>query len=140
MTNSKWGTKRTCLGCGKRFYDMQRNPIVCPSCDTPFEINRPENPRRPRAGAKPKPVSVVEAPVESPAKSDGDDAKMDASETNGTEDIAEAEKNMSAMARSFWRDNRVVDNRRIKKELGVTLRYPDYRVGLRAILAEESGA
>ncbi len=91
MTNSKWGTKRTCLGCGKRFYDMQRNPIVCPSCDTPFEINRPENPRRPRAGAKPKPVSVVEAPVESPAKSDGDDAKMVASETNGTEDIAEAE-------------------------------------------------
>ena len=54
--------------------------------------------------------------------------------------FAEAEKNMSAMARSFWRDNRVVDNRRIKKELGVTLRYPDYRVGLRAILAEESGA
>lgn len=91
MTNSKWGTKRTCLGCGKRFYDMQRNPIVCPSCDTPFEINRPENPRRPRAGAKPKPVSVVEAPVESPAESDGDDAKKVASETNGTEDIAEAE-------------------------------------------------
>ncbi len=91
MTNSKWGTKRTCLGCGKRFYDMQRNPIVCPSCDTPFEINRPGKPRRPRAGAEPEPVSVVEAPVESPAESDGDDAKMDASETNGTEDIAEAE-------------------------------------------------
>ena len=54
--------------------------------------------------------------------------------------FAEAEKNMSAMARSFWRDNRVVDNHRIKKELGVTLRYPDYRTGLRAILAEESGA
>ena len=54
--------------------------------------------------------------------------------------FAEAEKNMSAMARSFWRDNRVVDNRRIKTELGVTLRYPDYRAGLSAILAEESGA
>ena len=54
--------------------------------------------------------------------------------------FAEAEKNMSAMARSFWRDNRVVDNRRIKTELGVTLRHPDYRSGLRAILAEESGA
>ena len=54
--------------------------------------------------------------------------------------FAEAEKNMSAMARSFWRDNRVVDNRRIKTELGVTLRYPDYRAGLRAILAEESSA
>ena len=54
--------------------------------------------------------------------------------------FAEAEKNMSAMARSFWRDNRVVDNCRIKKELSVTLRYPDFRAGLSAILAEESGA
>ena len=50
--------------------------------------------------------------------------------------FAKAKKNMSAMARSFWRDNRRVDNRRIKEELGVSLSYPDYRTGLRAILAE----
>ena len=44
---------------------------------------------------------------------------------------------MSAIALSFWRDNRLVDNRRIKEELRVRLRYPDYRAGLRAILAAE---
>ncbi len=42
---------------------------------------------------------------------------------------------LSAMARSFYRDNKRVSNRRIKEELGVALAYPDYRAGLAAILA-----
>lgn len=48
----------------------------------------------------------------------------------------EARVTMSPMALSFWRDNRRVANRRIKDELGVVLRYPDYRTGLRGVLAE----
>ncbi len=52
--------------------------------------------------------------------------------------FAEAAKKMSPMAQSFWRDNRLVDNSRIKKELGVELKYPDYRSGLKAILAGEN--
>jgi nucleoside-diphosphate-sugar epimerase len=52
--------------------------------------------------------------------------------------FAEAEKEMSAMARSFWDDNRRVSNCRIKEELGVRLRYPDYKSGLAAILAAEA--
>ncbi len=51
----------------------------------------------------------------------------------------DAAKEMSAMALSFWRDNRLVANTKIKNELGVTLRYPDYKVGLRAVLAAENG-
>ena len=42
---------------------------------------------------------------------------------------------MSPMALSFWRDNRRVDNSRIKGKLGVRLKFPDYRAGLRAMLA-----
>jgi nucleoside-diphosphate-sugar epimerase len=45
---------------------------------------------------------------------------------------------LSPMARSFYDDNKRVANRLIKTELGVTLRYPDYRTGLAAILAEET--
>ena len=44
---------------------------------------------------------------------------------------------MSPMALSFWRDNRRVDNSRIKGELGVRMKFPDYRAGLRAVLAAE---
>lgn len=47
----------------------------------------------------------------------------------------EAAGGMSPMALSFWRDNRRVDNGRIKSELGVALAYPTYREGLAAILA-----
>ena len=48
---------------------------------------------------------------------------------------AEAEAGMSGMARSFYAGNRRVRNDRIKNELGVVLRYPTYREGLRAIAA-----
>ena len=50
----------------------------------------------------------------------------------------EAAKSMSEMARSFYAESKRVSNRRIKGELGVTLAYPDYRIGLKALLA--SGA
>jgi hypothetical protein len=39
------------------------------------------------------------------------------------------------MARSFWDESKRVSNRRIRDELGVDLLYPDFRAGLRAILA-----
>lgn len=41
---------------------------------------------------------------------------------------------MSPMARSFYAESKRVRNDRIKDELGVTLRYPNYRVGLRAMV------
>lgn len=44
---------------------------------------------------------------------------------------------LSPMARSFYADSKRVSNRRIHEELGVALKYPDYRSGLRAILAAE---
>ena len=30
MPNEEWGTKRVCPTTGKRFYDLNRNPIVSP--------------------------------------------------------------------------------------------------------------
>lgn len=47
---------------------------------------------------------------------------------------------LSAMAASFYADNRRVANRLIKSELGVVLRFPDYRAGLAAILAAENAS
>ena len=48
---------------------------------------------------------------------------------------AEAAPAMSDMARSFYSESRRVHNERIKRDLGVVLRYPTYREGLRAIAA-----
>jgi len=44
---------------------------------------------------------------------------------------------LSKMARSFYAESKRVKNDRIKHELGVELKYPDYRVGLRALLSNE---
>ncbi len=46
----------------------------------------------------------------------------------------QAEPTLSAMARSFYAESRRVRNDRMKRELGVVLRYPTYREGLQAIL------
>ncbi len=43
---------------------------------------------------------------------------------------------LSPMARSFYAESKRVSNRLLKEELGVTLRHPDYRSGLAALLAE----
>lgn len=48
---------------------------------------------------------------------------------------AVAAAGMSEMARSFYADSKRVSNTRIKTELGVNLAYPDYRTGLKALLA-----
>lgn len=44
-----------------------------------------------------------------------------------------AEADLSPMARSFYAENKRLKNDRLKEELGVTLKYPDYRSGLRAL-------
>ncbi|WP_391480663.1 SDR family oxidoreductase [Nereida sp. NH-UV-3] len=44
---------------------------------------------------------------------------------------------MTPMARSFYAESKKVSNERIKTELGVKLKYPDYKTGLRALLKLE---
>lgn len=46
------------------------------------------------------------------------------------------EADLTPMARSFYSENKRVRNDRIKDELGVRLKYPNYRVGLEALQAE----
>jgi nucleoside-diphosphate-sugar epimerase len=49
----------------------------------------------------------------------------------------EAAASMSPLAKSFWQDCRRVCNDKLKRELGVTLLYPTYREGLRALFEAE---
>lgn len=54
--------------------------------------------------------------------------------------FAEAATRMSAMALSFWADNRRVRNARLHALLGGPLRHPTYREGLAALFAAGEGA
>jgi uncharacterized protein (TIGR02300 family) len=72
------GTKRTCQNgsCGSRFYDLGRDPIVCPICGSTYVIaHGPAEPEREerRPVRKPEPVASPVAEVEV----EGDDALVD---------------------------------------------------------------
>jgi uncharacterized protein (TIGR02300 family) len=47
MNRPELGHKFSCVGCGARFYDLNRSPAVCPKCDV---HQPPEKPRVIRAG------------------------------------------------------------------------------------------
>ncbi len=51
--------------------------------------------------------------------------------------FAEAAPSMSPLALSFWQECRRVKNDKLKRELGVVLRYPTYREGLRVLALSE---
>ena len=39
MAKPEWGKKRTCQVCGKKYYDLNKSPIICPSCGAEFDPN-----------------------------------------------------------------------------------------------------
>lgn len=97
MAKPELGTKRVCVSCGAKFYDLGKQPAVCPKCDTeqPAEaprVRRPvgnvaEEKRRPKASPAP---GVEDADVEVEA-ADDDDADEDVLEdTSDLEDGADA--------------------------------------------------
>jgi uncharacterized protein (TIGR02300 family) len=46
------GIKRLCGSCGAKFYDLSKDPIICPKCETVFQVVAPAASRgRPEATA-----------------------------------------------------------------------------------------
>lgn len=33
------GTKRVCQSCGSKFYDLNRDPIICPMCQAVYQLS-----------------------------------------------------------------------------------------------------
>ena len=60
MAKAEWGMKRICPQCNARYYDMKKNPPVCPSCGAVFD---PESMLRSRRGRAAPKAAVVEAVV-----------------------------------------------------------------------------
>lgn len=45
MAKPELGMKRACLSCGTKFYDLNKNPIICPKCGAPFLLAATARPR-----------------------------------------------------------------------------------------------
>ncbi len=68
MAKEKLGTKRLCESCGGKFYDLDRDPIICPLCDTPFIVEKPKPKARPKPRPQPQPEEQAAQPKEPTAK------------------------------------------------------------------------
>jgi uncharacterized protein (TIGR02300 family) len=65
------GTKRVCTTCEVRFYDLARNPIVCPSCGAHYTpaarvIDARAAPLTAKTGWRSRPFKRPDAPVAEP--------------------------------------------------------------------------
>ena len=74
MAKPEWGTKRICPSCGTRYYDLMRDPVVCPKCSTPFDPEAFLRARRARPAApvekelEPVGAEEIDADVETEAE------------------------------------------------------------------------
>ena len=66
MAKPELGTKRICPNCGAKYYDLNRNPIICPRCGTHFEVAN----TRVRAQAAPEPEEEEEEVAPEPAEAE----------------------------------------------------------------------
>jgi uncharacterized protein (TIGR02300 family) len=60
MSKPARGTKRVCPSCGARFYDLNRTPIVCPVCQSIYQVTPPPPPSRRWGRAQPAEARKVE--------------------------------------------------------------------------------
>jgi len=68
VTKPNWGLKRTCQSCGARFYDLSKDPIVCPKCGAEFDPEVVWKTKRAKAPPAPRVVPQPAAPVEAEAE------------------------------------------------------------------------
>jgi uncharacterized protein (TIGR02300 family) len=85
MAKPELGTKRLCVSCGARFYDLTKQPAVCPKCGTE---QPPEQPRPRRTGG-----NVVEEKrrakvIPVPGLEDAE-VEVEAAEEEAEEDVLE---------------------------------------------------
>ncbi|HVJ40597.1 MAG TPA: TIGR02300 family protein [Dongiaceae bacterium] len=99
MSKPEWGTKRTCQSCSAHFYDLRKDPIVCPKCGTTYDPEAVLKSRRGRVVEKVVPVKPVpdeelpdvEAEIDEAALGDDDeDAVME-----DTSDLGEDDEDVS---------------------------------------------
>ena len=103
MVKPEWGTKRQCLSCGVRFYDLGKQPIMCPKCEAPYEVEAVLKSRRPQAEAPAKvPAQAVPAV---PKPGDAGDVAADGAGSDGTTDAGVADEDAAKVLLAADDDN-----------------------------------
>jgi uncharacterized protein (TIGR02300 family) len=93
VAKEKWGVKRQCLSCGARFYDLKKDPIICPKCETVFDPESLLKPKRWQGGGARR-----EAPKKDPEQLNPKDSDDLGDAGDNQEDIAEDGANDTLLA------------------------------------------
>lgn len=100
MVKPELGTKRVCVSCSTRFYDLRKVPAICPKCATvqPADQPRPRRPvgnapeeKRPKKVAAAEPGEDVDVDVEVADEEVEDDVLEDASDLEDGDDTISGE-------------------------------------------------
>ena len=83
VAKPEWGTKRICPSCGTRYYDLLREPVICPKCSTPYDPEAFLKSRRAR------PIAPVEKELE-PVGAEELDTELETEEADVVEEEEEA--------------------------------------------------
>jgi len=101
VSKPEWGQKRNCQGCGARFYDLKKDPIICPKCGETLEPEPGLRSRRSRPPAAEKAAvpaakdtvkvssKTKDGPEDGPSKADDDD-NIDDDEDDDDDPLAAA--------------------------------------------------
>lgn len=95
MAKPELGTKRVCVACGTRFYDLAKVPAACPKCGTEQPV---EQPRPRRSGGNVAEEKRVKKPV--PVAEDADvevEGVEEAEEEDVIEDASDLEDDADAI-------------------------------------------
>ena len=106
MAKPELGLKRQCMSCGAKFYDLNKDPAICPKCGTVFQAVA---------------LSRVAAPVVARAAKEDEEPEL---ETAGPGDWSrstrsrpsEADKDMPIRRRYRRRDDDVADDTFLEEE------------------------
>jgi len=83
VAKPEWGSKRICPSCGMRYYDLLREPVICPKCGTPYDPEAFLRSRRAR------PAPAVEKELE-PVGGDEVESDLETEEADVREEEEEA--------------------------------------------------
>ncbi len=92
MAKPELGSKRQCQNCGAKFFDLGRDPILCPKCGTVFQVTAAS--RAQARGAAADDEAAPEAAAELVPLEDADAA--DSKAVAAVEDDIEIEDDDSA--------------------------------------------
>ena len=85
MSKPEWGEKRECPECGARFYDLDRDPIVCPKCGAPYVVTVAKTAGAATGGGA-ESTSAGSAEATGPEGEAGDAGKLSDVNVDGDED------------------------------------------------------